>query len=456
MTVLRSKRGRRFTVVDWLQDTEIVKATRAFGHCGAGSCLTGLLLLTACGGGDGGPFVPDRPENVQAVASDGQNFVSWSSVDGADEYMVYWNTTGDVSDTDNVLAPVTDAGAAHPGLVNGQIYYYRVEARAGSEESGLSESEALGTPLPSNTTESLLDVTWNHTDTLVSVAESGDIIAGRIVDNLDGTGTTIAWQSPVQPTSEVLGGVAWNGSIFLAVGGGGTVLSSTDGVNWSSPIIGTAPDADLNAVTPWIDNRFVAVGASGRIFTSDDDAGSSWTESNATRVGETLQGVAWNGAAPAADTPEDPLVDALVAVGNNGTILTSEDGFTWSNRSAASQTTNALQDVIWSGEQYVATGTGGAVVTSPDGRVWSLESSETEASLFGVTYWPQRRLYAVVGSSGAIFTSQDAESRWASLGSGTDKQLNSVVEVATETDTYLVIVGSGGTVLTHQRERLEP
>jgi photosystem II stability/assembly factor-like uncharacterized protein len=143
-------------------------------------------------------------------------------------------------------------------------------------------------------------------------------------------------------------------------------------------------------------------------------------------------------------------------VGNNGTILTSEDGFTWTNRSSSSQTTNALQDVNWGREQYVATGTGGSVVTSPDGRVWSLQSSETEASLFGVTHRPQRQLYAVVGSSGAIFTSQDAVTRWTSLGSGTDKQLNSVVEVVTETDTYLVIVGSGGTVLTHQRERLDP
>lgn len=429
-------------------------ATRAVRTFAVGACLSGVLA--ACGGGGGGIFVPDTPDNVQVVAADQENFIDWDRVDGTPEYTVYWNTTGDVTDNDNVLGPFGSPEARHSGLVNGQIYYYRVEARAGSEVSGLSASEGLGTPLASNTTESLLDVTWDRADTLVAVAESGDIVAGTIVDNLDGTGTTIAWQRPVQPTTEVLGGVAWNGSIFLAVGGGGTVLSSTDGVNWSSPIIGVAPDADLNAVTRWIDNRFVAVGASGRIFVSDDAAGGSWTESNPTRVGETLQGVAWNGAVPPADVGEDPLVDGLVAVGNSGTILTSEDGFTWSNRTSASKTTNALQDINWSRNQYVATGTSGTVVTSPDGRTWSLVSSGTDTSFFGVTFWPQRQLYAAVGASGMIYTSPDAVTRWTSLRSGTDRQLNGVVEVVTETDTYLVIVGSGGTVLTHQREPLEP
>ena len=55
-----------------------------------------------------------------------------------------------------------------------------------------------------------------------------------------------------------------------------------------------------------------------------------------------------------------------------------------------------------------------------------------------------------------IYTSPDAVTRWTSLRSGTDRQLNGVVSVVTENDTYLVIVGSGGTVLTHQREPLEP
>ena len=377
-------------------------------------------------------------------------------MDGATEYTVYWNTTGDVTDTDNVITPVFISEVVHTGLVNGQIYYYRVEARAGSQVSDLSESEGLGTPVASDTTESLLDVTWNNTDTLVAVAESGSILTYRIVDNLDGTGTTIELVNDVQPTSEVLGGVAWNGFNFLAVGGGGTVLSSSDGETWTNPVTNpdVAPDADLNAVTRWIDGRFVAVGASGRIFVSEDFAGSSWTESNPTRVGETLQGVTWNVTTP--DEAEAEGIDALVAVGNNGTILTSSDGVNWTNRTPASKTTNALQDVSWSRNQYVAVGTSGTVVTSPDGRLWSLEVSGTDASFFGLTFWPQRQLYAAAGSSGTIFTSPDAVTRWTSLHSGTDRQLNSVVDVVAEDDTYLVIVGSGGTVLTHRRERLEP
>jgi photosystem II stability/assembly factor-like uncharacterized protein len=414
------------------------------------------VFLTACGGGGGGSgdriFIPSAPVNVQAVAADQQNTVSWDRVDGATEYTVYWNDVGGVTDSDNVITSVNISQTTHTGLVNGQIYYYRVEALAGSQSSGLSDSTGLGTPLASSTTDGLLDMAWNRAKRLVAVAESGNVIAGMIVENLDGTGTTVLWEPPLQPTTEVLGGVAWNGRIFLAVGGGGTVLSSTDGVNWSSPVTGTAPDADLNAVTRWIDNRFVAVGASGRIFVSDDAEASSWTESNPTRVGETLQDIVWNGVAPPQDGEDDPLVDALVTVGNNGTVLTSTDGLNWNNRSQASKTTNALGAIVWGRGQYVATGTSGTVITSPDGRLWTERVSGTDTSFFGLTFWPQRQLFAAVGASGGLLTSPDALGLWKRVRSGTDRQLNSVLPLVTETDTYLVTVGSGGTILTHQRE----
>ncbi|TMH41738.1 MAG: hypothetical protein E6H56_06985 [Betaproteobacteria bacterium] len=56
----------------------------------------------------------------------------------------------------------------------------------------------------------------------------------------------------------------------------------------------------------------------------------------------------------------------FVAVGgasNSGTILTSPDGVTWTQR--ASGTVNTLSGVAWSGTKLVAVGNTGTALTSP-------------------------------------------------------------------------------------------
>jgi len=97
-------------------------------------------------------------------------------------------------------------------------------------------------------------------------------------------------------------GVAWSGAGYAAVGDGGVVLTSVDGVAWTRGLAGTGQV--LNAVT-WTGDRFVAVGASGTLAESAD--GADWTVIDSGTV-NSLYGVAFVGG-------------RLLALGNAGTIL---------------------------------------------------------------------------------------------------------------------------------------
>ena len=60
-----------------------------------------------------------------------------------------------------------------------------------------------------------------------------------------------------------------------------------------------------------------------------------------------------------------------VAVGQGGTVITSDDGgATWTTQSSGFNST--LYDVAWTGTDYVAVGYSGAILTSDDAVTWSM------------------------------------------------------------------------------------
>ena len=142
-------------------------------------------------------------------------------------------------------------------------------------------------------------------------------------------------------------GVAWNGTRYVAVGGGGTVVHSTDGINWTGASE-SATSSTLLDVT-WSGSRFVAVGAAGAIVYSSD--GDSWTAATNSATSEWLQDVTWAGS-------------QFVAVGAAGTIVHSSDGSSW-KKVNNSGTANDLRGVAWNGARFVAVGLNGTIVVSP-------------------------------------------------------------------------------------------
>jgi hypothetical protein len=110
-----------------------------------------------------------------------------------------------------------------------------------------------------------------------------------------------------------------------------------------------------------------------------------------------------------------------VAVGSSGTILTSDNGTTWTSRTSG--TTKGLRDVIYANSKFVSVGASGTILTSDNGTTWTSMTSGTSNLLRDVIYANSK--FVSVGASGTILTS-DNGTTWTSMTSGTTKGLRSI------------------------------
>jgi hypothetical protein len=172
-------------------------------------------------------------------------------------------------------------------------------------------------------------------------------------------------------------GVAWNGTMWVAVGdnGGvtGSIQTSTDGINWTASTTGGFTQGGKGVA--WNGKLWVAVGdntvAAGSIQTSPD--GLSWTASTTGGFGTQIggNGVAWNGS-------------MWVAVGGDitpmlGLIQTSTDGINWNKIATNSQFLTGY-GVAWNGSTWIVVGEAdtqqqSTILISQNGTSWSSASS---------------------------------------------------------------------------------
>jgi hypothetical protein len=128
------------------------------------------------------------------------------------------------------------------------------------------------------------------------------------------------------PQGNTLNGVAFGNGIFVAVGQLGTVMTSSDGLEWQISQSG-------------IDNNLSAVAFGNGMFAT---------------------------------------------VGNNGVILTSSEGVDWTPRT--SETDSDLYDVTFGEGVFVVVG-GDKILTSPDGVYWTTFTlTDPSFSVFHITY----------------------------------------------------------------------
>jgi hypothetical protein len=173
-------------------------------------------------------------------------------------------------------------------------------------------------------------------------------------------------------TGEMLGAVTWTGTTLLAVGTNGVLLSSPDGITWTTGSIGSTAQGRSVAASP--DICAVVVGGPS-VLTSPDLV--SWTARDAGPADAGLASIIWTG-------------DEFVAVGVGGAIVTSTDGITWTSRTSGTPYT--LAGVARGGSQLVAVGGYGGLVgqvaTSQDGVTW------TERDLPAALGYPRAVVYA--------------------------------------------------------------
>ncbi|GHO63455.1 hypothetical protein KSC_023470 [Ktedonobacter sp. SOSP1-52] len=145
-----------------------------------------------------------------------------------------------------------------------------------------------------------------------------------------------------------------------------------------------------------------------------------------------LQDVAWSGS-------------QFVAVGHD-TILTSSDGHTWiAQNSGTSQ--EDLNDVAWLDSQFIAVGwngQGSMILTSPDGRTWTTQYLGPPTNLLGVA-WSGSQFVVVggAGDSGTILTSPDGHT-WTTQSFDLRQNIWGVAWSGSQ----FVAVGTSGTLLT--------
>jgi hypothetical protein len=258
-----------------------------------------------------------------------------------------------------------------------------------------------------------------------------------------GGGGAAVWASRASPNSFILNGLTFGSGKFVAVGFNRVILTSTDGLVWSTQTASDTAFYQGNAVI-WDGAQFVMVGDKNfgvaqppLIATSPD--GVTWTRRN------------WTASV---NQPETMLRDVavgagkLTAVGANGAIVSSSDnGVTWvvepgsngdsfyavaansstrvavSSRSGngtilvnsgngwvvASGVSNfGPLDVTWTGTQFVAVGASGynfgdsaVVMSSPDGVTWTRRALSTTEAPAGF------KLQTVLAAAGTLYAAGD-------------------------------------------------
>ena len=143
----------------------------------------------------------------------------------------------------------------------------------------------------------------------------------------------LGWRRPPAPPETCSASPGRGPSLFAAVGRGGVILTSPDGVTWTRR---TSPTTNTLAAVPG-GAQFIAAGNAGVIVTSPN--GTAWT-SQSSNTTSFLNAIG---------------LDTFIAVGEgndttSGGILTSPDGVTWTQR--ALSTTNGVFGVVWSGTQF--------------------------------------------------------------------------------------------------------
>lgn len=197
--------------------------------------------------------------------------------------------------------------------------------------------------------------------------------------------TQETWTIQSSPTTQNLWSVCYGGGQFVAVGEGGTIITSPDGSTWTKRVSGNS----LWLVSVGYGNGlFVAVGDQGTILTSPD--GVAWTtrRTGGTRINAVTFG---NG--------------IFLAVDEGGGSWKSSDGINWSFNSTYFGGTQ-LRGLVFVPPTFVVTGASGRIQVTSDGESWTPRTINTTAFVESIAYG--RGTYVVLGASNLTFTSRDS------------------------------------------------
>ena len=338
--------------------------------------------------------------------------------------------------TVNASAPVTPfiSGAFGRAVPVGTSFIFTAEADAGSLPMTY-QWKKNGTDIPGATGKNYFLFNPQAADTArYSVVTTNTLGTATSADYRQDFSPEVGWtwRNPT-PTGNGLSDVTFINGQFVMGGLRGTLLTSPDGLNWTTRRVPT--NANLYGID-FANGQYVLVGGSAGLFTSPDLA--LWTPrqpgglvpldntnplSGLARgagryvvttiatvpTGVTLvstDGVTWTqgnlGAAENASSVAF-LNGKFFATTNSGKIFSSADGLTWTG--VTTPVTTQLIRVSFGAGRYVAVGVSGVILTSTDGATWAAATSGITSALVAVDFLNNQ--FVAGGNSGRILTSPD-------------------------------------------------
>lgn len=196
------------------------------------------------------------------------------------------------------------------------------------------------------------------------------------------------WRFPY-PQGNSLYAVTYGGGKFVAVGANGTIITSTDGYNWTNQTYGAFPN--LQGVA-YAAGTYAAVGDGGVIVVSSNAV--TWTQV-ASVTGNSFHGIAGNSSWYSNGLPQ------FLAVGDAGTTVKCLNNTNWSVVSSA--ITNGLFRVTFATNYSLASPFPNFIVVGNSGTVASYSTSgfsQRPHSQFGIA--STNNLYAVASSANGV------------------------------------------------------
>lgn len=188
------------------------------------------------------------------------------------------------------------------------------------------------------------------------------------------------------------------------------------------------------------DGTYVAVGDNGTLITTTNPQ--DWTAGEYdTGITTNLNSVCYG-------------FGKYVAVGDNGTILTSDDrASVWVKRPKIVD--ENIRSVIWTGTKFVAAGDVGTLITSADAITWT-KITQFRENFTCVIADAQATTVMIIGDNGVIKISYDGGSTWAALENTitTTNLLDGYYDTINTESFYLV--GDAGTVLVFDNDEFSP
>ena len=245
---------------------------------------------------------------------------------------------------------------------------------------------------------------------------------GTIVSSADG----VLWTSLNSGTTKWIKAISYSNQSFKAVGWEGVYLTSAEGQQWNAQILATSNDYHNDSI--YAGGLYVVVGyfndiaPGGNVITSFD--GINWDV-------DTMSFAAYHyGIAYGADT--------YVVAGSAGKILSSPDCDIWTERTSGSGPN--LISVGFANNLFIVVGADGVILTSGNGQIWSIVGTVTSETLFEIQFCQDT--WVAVGANGTLLTSK-AGDNWEARNTSTNINLKGIAFG----NNTVVVVGEDGLIL---------